>query len=63
MGVRLQHIGKRAMNQADLEYLHNQLRLLEQQLVAAKAPGAITTRAHDASLAVEWLLKHRSYSI
>ena len=51
------------MNQADLEYLHNQLRLLEQQLVAAKAPGAITTRAHDASLAVEWLLKHQSYSI
>jgi hypothetical protein len=51
------------MTQADLEYLHNQLRLLEQQLMAAKAPGTITARAHDALLAVEWVLKHQSYSI
>jgi hypothetical protein len=57
MGVRVQHFRKPTMNQADLEYLHNQLRLLEQQLMAAKAPGTIIARAYDALLAVEWLIK------
>jgi hypothetical protein len=51
------------MNQADLEYLHNQIRDLENKLWQTQAPGAITARAHDALLAVEWLLKHGSYSI
>lgn len=45
------------MNRADLEYLHNQLRLLEAQLREQQAPGAITARADGALLAVEWLIK------
>ena len=45
------------MNRAELEYMHNQLRTLEQQLKNTGAPGAITARAHSALLAVEWLIK------
>lgn len=45
------------MNRAELEYLHNQIRTLEQQLREQKAPGSITARAHGALLSVEWLLK------
>lgn len=46
------------MNRSELEYLHNQIRQLEQQLTDVKAPGSITARAHAALLSVEWLLKH-----
>lgn len=45
------------MNQADLEHLHNQLRVLHVALQDCKAPGAVTARACDALLSVEWLIK------